>query len=193
MYTIKQCKAYMKKNGVKGVSKYNKQQLNTKILDVSKENYQTRKNIKQYTTTSLVFQLTKNENITNHIMSYLVNTTYYDTIKKIYSEQVLKNVLLCCLSRYEIKSKKYRCTDDSYAKETMYCIHDELFKKDPCYDEKIRLWNTDVIAVIEFNKNYCLGVRHSTGPSYVKEHSIQYMITEYNKIPYYFKEYATKK
>ena len=59
MYSIKQCKAFMKKNAVKGVSKYNKQQLNTKILDVSKENYQTRKNIKQYTTTSLVFQLTK--------------------------------------------------------------------------------------------------------------------------------------
>ena len=61
MYSIKQCKAVMKKNGVKGVSKFNKHQLNIKMLDVSKENYQTRKNIKQDTTTSLVCQLTKNE------------------------------------------------------------------------------------------------------------------------------------
>ena len=59
MYSIKQCKAYMKKNGVKGTSKFNKQQLNTKMLDVSNEKYKTRKNIKQNTTTSLVFQLTK--------------------------------------------------------------------------------------------------------------------------------------
>ena len=177
MYSVKQCKAYMKKNGVKGTSKYNKQQLNTKMLDVSEKKYQTRKNIKQNTTTSLVFQLTKNENITNHIMSYIVDMTYYDTIKNIYSEQVLKNVLLCHLSRYEIRSEKYRCTDDSYAKERMFCIHDELFKKDPCYDETTKLWNTDVIAVIEYNKEYCLGIPR---PIYLKEHSIQYMITEYN-------------
>ena len=45
MYSIKQCKAFMKKNGVKGTSKYNKQQLNTKMLDVSNEKYKTRKNI----------------------------------------------------------------------------------------------------------------------------------------------------
>ena len=81
MYSIKQCKAFMKKNGVKGVSKFNKQQLNTKMLDVSEKNYQTRKNIKQDTTASLVFQLTKNKNITNHIMSYVIDTTYYDTLK----------------------------------------------------------------------------------------------------------------
>ena len=70
------------KNGVTGVSRFNKKELNEKMLDVSeKKNYQTRKNKKYDTTASLVFQLTKIENIANHIMSYVVDTTYYDYIK----------------------------------------------------------------------------------------------------------------
>ena len=44
MYSIKQCKAFMKKNGVKGVSRFNKKEVNEKMLDVSEKNYQTRKN-----------------------------------------------------------------------------------------------------------------------------------------------------
>ena len=88
----------MNKNSVKGVSKFNKQQLNTKMLDVSEKNYQTRKNIKQDTMASLVFQLTKNKNITNHIMLYVADTTYYDTLKNFYSEQVMNDILLFCLS-----------------------------------------------------------------------------------------------
>ena len=113
MYSVKQCKAYMKKNGVKGTSKYNKQQLNTKML----ENYQTRKNIKQDTMASLVFQLTKNKNITNHIMSYVVDTTYYYTLKNIYSEYIMNTLLLVQLFRYDILPERYRYNDDSYAKE----------------------------------------------------------------------------
>ena len=100
MYSIKQCKAFMKKNGVKGVSKFNKQQLNTKMLDVSEKNYQTRKNIKQDTTASLVFQLTKNEYITNHIMSYLVNTTHYDYIKNTVHFECLHELQLFELASY---------------------------------------------------------------------------------------------
>ena len=71
----------MKKNGVKGTSKYNKQEINTKMLDVSNKNYQTRKNLKQNITTSLVFQLTKNKQGTKHIMSYVVEMPYYYYIK----------------------------------------------------------------------------------------------------------------
>ena len=94
MYSIKQCKAFMKKNGVKGVSRFNKTQLNEKMLDVSEKNYQNRKNKKYDTTASLVFQLTKNENITNHIMSYIVDTTYYDKLSITYSGFVMNNLLL---------------------------------------------------------------------------------------------------
>ena len=59
MYSVKQCKAFMKKNGVKGVSRFNKKELNEKMLDVSEKNYQTRRKKNQDTTASLVFQLTK--------------------------------------------------------------------------------------------------------------------------------------
>ena len=59
MYSVRQCKTFMNKNGVKGTSRFNKQQLNTKMLDVSEKKYKTRKNIKQNTTVQLVFQLTK--------------------------------------------------------------------------------------------------------------------------------------
>ena len=124
-------------------------------------------------------------------MSYVVDMTYYDTVKNIYSEQVTKNILLCCLSRYETMPERYRRTDDSYAKETMYRIHDELFKKDAYYDETTKIWNTIVSVRIEYVKNHCLG--NYTAPFYVKEYSIHDMIEEYNKIPYYFKQYVTKK
>ena len=102
MYSVKQCKAYMKKNGVKGTSKYNKQQLNTKMLDVSNEKYQARKTIKHDTTISLVLQLTKNENITNHIMSYVVNTTHYDYIKNTVHSNILYELQLFELASYGI-------------------------------------------------------------------------------------------
>ena len=93
----------MKKNGVKGTSKYNKQQLNTKMLDVSNKNYQTRKNIKQDTTVQLVLQLTKNETITNHIMSYVVDTTHYDYIKNTVHFECLHELQLFELATYRIK------------------------------------------------------------------------------------------
>ena len=51
------------------------------MVDVSEKNCQNRKNKKHNTTATLVFQLTKNEYITNHIMSYVVDKTYYDYIE----------------------------------------------------------------------------------------------------------------
>ena len=32
--------------------------------------------------------------------------------------------------------ERYRRNDDSCAKETMYCVHNELFKKDSYYDKQ---------------------------------------------------------
>ena len=92
----------MKKYGVKGTSRFNKQQLITKMLDVSNKNYQTRKSIKHDTTISLVLQLTKNENITNHIMSYVVKTTYYDYLKKTVHSNILYELQLFELASYGI-------------------------------------------------------------------------------------------
>ena len=86
MFSVKKCKDILKKKGVKGVSRLNKKELKEKIVDVSEKEYQNRKNKKYDTTASLVFQLTKNENITNHIMSYIVDTTYYDKLCITYSE-----------------------------------------------------------------------------------------------------------
>ena len=102
MYPVKYYRAYMKKYGVKGTSRFNKQQLITKMLDVSNKNYQTRKTIKQDTTISLVLQLTKNENITNHIMSYVVNTTHYDYIKNTVHSNILYELQLFELASYGI-------------------------------------------------------------------------------------------
>ena len=154
MYSVKQCKAFMKKNGVKGVSRFNKKELNEKMLDVSEKNYQNRKNKKYDTTASLVFQLTKNENVTNHIMSYVVDTMYYDKLCITYSEFVMNNLLLVQWFRYDIEPERFRCNDDSYARETMFNIHSELFKKDPYYDEGDYKSNT----YVRYNsiKQYCL-------------------------------------
>ena len=74
-----------------------------KMLDVSEKNYQTRKNKKQDTTTSLVFQLTKNKTITNHIMLYLANTTHYDYIKYTVHFECLHELQLFELATYRIK------------------------------------------------------------------------------------------
>ena len=40
---MKQCKAFIKKNGVKGVSRFNKKELNEKMLDVSEKTIKTEK------------------------------------------------------------------------------------------------------------------------------------------------------
>ena len=78
---MKKCKAVLKKKGVKGVLRFNKKELNEKILDVSEKEYKKIKNGKYESMASLVLKRTKNENITNHIMSYVVDKTYYDCIK----------------------------------------------------------------------------------------------------------------
>ena len=68
-------------------------------------------------------------------MSYVVDTTYYDKLYITYSEFVMNNLLLVQLFRYDIEPKRICCNDDSYARETVFNIHSELFKKDPYYDE----------------------------------------------------------
>ena len=73
----------------------------------------------------------------------------------------------------------------------MYCIHHKLFKKDPYYDETMKIYNYMIQVRIETVENLCLG--NYTAPFYVKEYSIQDTIEEYNKMPYYFKHYFTKK
>ena len=89
MYSVKKCKDVLKKKGVKDVSRFNKKELNEKILDVRK-NTKTKINKKYDTTASIVLKLTKN-NITNHIMSYVVDMTYYDYIKNtVHSEYLHK-------------------------------------------------------------------------------------------------------
>ena len=80
--------------------------------------------------------------------------------------------------------------DNSYAKETMYCIHNEFFKKDPYYDETTKIYNSMIQVRIETVKKHCLG--NYTAPFYVQEYDIQDTIEEYHKIPYYFKHFTKK-
>ena len=152
MYTVKQCKAYMKKNGVKGTSKYNKQQLNTKMLDVSNENYQTRKNIKQNTTIQLVFQLTKNEKITNHIMSYVVNTTHYDYIKNTVHFEFLHELQLFELETYVVMVHMPTDTVTLENKERMLSIHNHLLNNPITTKIEFSLM---IIYDLETKKEYC--------------------------------------
>ena len=152
MYSVKQCKAYMKKNGVKGTSKYNKQQLNTKMLDVSNQKYKTGKNIKQNTTIQLVFQLTKNKTITNHIMPYLVNTTYYDYIKNTVHYEILHELQLFELASYSIRPNMPIDTTTFPNKERMLSINNYLLDH-PITSKKIISYN--MFHTLEANKEYC--------------------------------------
>ena len=152
MYSVKQCKAYMKKNGVKGTSKYNKQQLNTKMLDVSNEKYKTRKNIKQYTTAQLVYYLTKNKTTTNHIMSYLVNTTYYDYIKNTVHFEILHELQLFELETYVVMVNMPTDTVTLQNKERMLSIHNHLVNNP--ITTKIE-FSRMIIYSLESNKDYC--------------------------------------
>ena len=140
------------KNGVKGTSKFNKQQLNTKMLDVSNENYQTRKNTKQDTTISLVFQLTKNKTITNHIMSYLVNTTHYDYIKNTVHFEILHELQLFELDTYVIIPSMPTDTTTIPNKERMLSIHNYLLNNP--ITTKIGFSHI-IIYDLETNKEYC--------------------------------------
>ena len=75
-YSVKQCKAILKKKCIKGCSTYDRLWLNIKILNVSNDEYHKRKNEKYYTTTDMVYILTKDTNITNHIMWYHIDINY---------------------------------------------------------------------------------------------------------------------
>ena len=159
MYSIKQCKAFMKKNGVKGVSKFNKQQLNIKMLDVREKNYQTRKNKKHNTTVNLVFQLTKNEYITNHIMSYLVNMTHYDYIKNTVHFECLYELQMFELSGYSIRPNMPIDTTTIPNKEMMFSIHTSLINHPitspitVSYSIHFRLESDKEYCLYQFNDN----------------------------------------
>ena len=110
-------------------------------------------------------------------MLYVVDTTFYDKLNSIYLEYVINTLLLVQLFRYNILPKRYRYNDDSYEKETVFGIHNELFKKDPYYDERGFKSNTNV----KFNyiKQHCLD--NITGPFFVQEISIYRAVREFNK------------
>ena len=76
-YSVKQSKKILKKKNIKGCSRYDRTQLNRKLLNVSHEEYRNRKNEKYETIENVVLLLTKDKNIKNHIMSYLIDTNYY--------------------------------------------------------------------------------------------------------------------
>ena len=84
------------------------------------------KNKKQDTTIKLVFQLTKNEYITNHIMSYLVNTTHYDYIKNTVHFEYLHELQLFELATYSIRPNMPTDTTTFTNKERMLSIHTYL-------------------------------------------------------------------
>ena len=122
------------------------------MLDVSNEKYQTRKNIKQNTTVQLVFQLTKNETITNHIMSYLVNTTHYDYIKNTVHFEVLHELQLFELDTYAIIPNTPTDTTTIPNKERMLSINNYLLDH-PITSKKIISYN--MFHTLEANKEYC--------------------------------------
>ena len=84
------------------------------------------KNKKQDTTTSLVFQLTKNKTITNHIMSYVVNTIYYDYIKNTVHFECLHELQLFELATYSIRPNMPTDTSTFPNKVRMLRIHSYL-------------------------------------------------------------------
>ena len=71
--------------------------------------------------------LTKNQSITNHIMSYIVNLDYYTYLHDTVHYNILTELQVFQLARYSIQPRKYnRGKDDTYDKETMLCFHKYL-------------------------------------------------------------------
>ena len=82
LLTIKKYKEILKERyNLKGISRYNKQQLNNLLFSCRNKEYLKRKNEKHYTTIDMVYLLTKDKNITSHIMSYIVDLNYYKYLK----------------------------------------------------------------------------------------------------------------
>ena len=122
-YSVKQSKKILKNKNIKGCSRYDKTQLNRKILTISNEEYHKRKNEKYETIEDVVRVLTKDENITHYIMSYIGDFDYYKQLKNVYNG-VMADLQIFNLSRYCIASRKFhRGQDDTYNKETMLHIN----------------------------------------------------------------------
>ena len=72
------------------------------MLYVSKKNIKKKKQKVFLQCQSLYAIKTKNKNITNHTMSYVVDTTYYDFIKNTVHFEYLHKLQLYRLAGYEI-------------------------------------------------------------------------------------------
>ena len=74
----------------------------------------------------MVQMLTKDENITHYIMSYIIDFKYYEQLKNVYNG-VLTELLIFNLSWYAIFPRRFhRGKNDVYNKETMLHIHTYL-------------------------------------------------------------------
>ena len=103
LFHVKKCKQLLKDkyNITKGISRYNKQQLNDLLYKCKHNDYLERKKKTYYSTTDMVNMLTKDENITQHIMSYIIDFEYYKQMKDVYTG-VLSQLQIFNLSRYSI-------------------------------------------------------------------------------------------
>ena len=110
-------------------------------------------------------------------MSYVVDMTYYGKLKNMYSESVMNTLLLVQLFRYDTEPERYGYNDDSYAKERMFCIHNELFIKDPYYDEGDYKSNT----YIRYNSIKDYRLNRFSEPVFVNELSIYRAVRDFNK------------
>ena len=129
LFTVKKCKQLLKDkyNLTKGLSRHTKQQLNDLLYTCKHNVYLERKKIKHYSTTEMVHLWTKDENITAHIMSYVVDFKYNGHLKLTIHYSILTELQMFHLSRHAIVPRKfYRGKDDTYNKEFMLNVHTYL-------------------------------------------------------------------
>ena len=177
-YSVKQSKKILKKKNIKGCSRYDKTQLNRKILNVSNEEYHKRKNEKYETIEDVVLLLTKDENIKNHIMSYLTDTNYYAYIHDVVHFHVLNELQLFRFASFSLHFMTRNAPDDDNERTLMFDIHNYLIKYP--VSNTIKVSNFILDRLHEF-KLYCLNIQHLDGEFFVVQHSIFRMIKHYNK------------
>ena len=89
------------------------------LYNCKHNDYLERKKKTYYSTTDMVYMLIKDENITQHIMSYIIDFEYYKQMKDVYTG-VLSQLQIFNLSRYSIVPRRFHCgKDDTYNKDTM--------------------------------------------------------------------------
>ena len=109
-YSVKQSKKILKKKNIKGCSRYDRTQLNRKILNVSNEEYHKQKNEKYETIEDVVRALTKDENLKNHSMSYLIDTNYYAYIHDVVHFHVLNELQLFRFASFFVTFYDKKCS-----------------------------------------------------------------------------------